>query len=74
MDQEGTCTTWFTLSAADDNWLDSKRYIYGDREMPVFATESQKSLWRRNLVRKNLCTVDTYFTDRVNAFIKTFFG
>ena len=52
MEQEGMCTTWFTLSAVDNHWLDLNKIIYGDREMPVFANESEKLKWRRNLVRK----------------------
>ena len=72
MEQEGMCTTWFTLSAADNHWLDLNKIIYGDREIPVFATEAEKSAWRRNLVRNNPHIVDACFSDRVHDFIKTF--
>ena len=29
MDQEGICTMWFTLSAADKHWVDLDRLLHG---------------------------------------------
>ena len=29
MDQEGICTMWFTLSSADNHWVDLHRLLYG---------------------------------------------
>ena len=68
-EQEGIRATWFTLSAVDDHWLNLNKIIHRVREMPVLATESEKPMWRRNLVRENLHVVDACFTDRVNDFV-----
>ena len=43
IEQEGMPTSWFTLSAADNHWLDIIRIIYGDRIMPQFNTEHEKA-------------------------------
>ena len=66
------CITWFILSAADNYWLDLNKIIHGDREIPVYATEAEKSAWYRNFIRNNPHIVDTYFRNRVHDFIKTF--
>ena len=29
MDQEEICTMWFTISEADNNWVDLHRLLYG---------------------------------------------
>ena len=41
--QEGLCTTWFTLLAADNYWLDLNQIIHGDRPLPEFASELEKA-------------------------------
>ena len=72
IEQEGICTTWFTFSAADNHWLDLNKIIYRDRPLPVFHAEKEKCKWRRKLIRNNPHIVDSYFYDRVKAFINTF--
>ena len=42
MEQEGVRTTWFALSEAGNHWLGLNKIIHGDREMLVFASESEK--------------------------------
>ena len=70
--QEGLCTTWFTLSAANNYWLDLNRIIHSNRPLPEFANELKKAKQRCKLVCENLYIVDSYFIDRVRAFIKIF--
>ena len=52
IEKEGACEAWLALPVADDCWLDLSKIICGDRNMPVLSTESEKSTWRRNLVKK----------------------
>ena len=44
MEQEGMCTMWFTLSAADNHWIDLFCLIHvEDEPLPIFANEKQKN-------------------------------
>ena len=74
MDQEGMCTTWFTLSAADNHWNDLSRIACGDSPIPNFSTEKDKAKWQRKLVRNNPHLVDACFCDRAKYFLNTFFS
>ena len=40
--QEGLCTIWFTLSVADNHWLDLNRIIHGNRPLPNFSNKKAK--------------------------------
>ena len=74
MEQEGMCSMWFTLSAADNHWLDLHQLIYGNTTLPRFDTELLSAQWKRKLVRENQHIVDAYFYDRVKMLLATFFG
>ena len=71
MEQSGMCTIWFTLSAADNHWLDLSRLFGGD-SFPVNGTEHVKEKWRRKSVRENQHIVDAFFNSRVEAFVEAF--
>ena len=72
IEQEGMRTIWFTLSAADNHWLDLSKLIRGEKPIPTFENEFEKAKWRRKLVRDNPHIVDAYFTNRVKELLMTF--
>jgi hypothetical protein len=71
MEQAGMCTIWFTLSAADNHWVDLSQ-LFGNDSFPVDGNERQKEKWRRKAVRENQHIVDAFFNERVESFAKAF--
>ena len=73
-DQEGMPTFWFTLSAADNHWLDLHKIMDPSIETRVFLNEKDKLKWKRKLVRNNPHIVDAFFQMRVKLMLQTYFG
>lgn len=71
MEQEGTATSWFSFSAADNHWADLHQLLHNDTESP---DELEKAKARRKMVRDNPHIVDEFFNERVNQLFKTLFG
>ena len=75
IDAKGMPTMWFTLSAADNHWVDLHKCMYGsDRPLPNLANELAKVKWRRKMTRENPHIVDAYFMKRVQALLDTYYG
>jgi len=72
MEQEGMCTWWYTLSAADNHWYDLHRIINGDMPVPTFSNEKEKFQHRQKMVLKNQHIVDAYFCERLQFLMKSF--
>ena len=65
-------TLWFTLSAADNHWIDLFKTLHGT--VPHFENPQDFVKWKRKQVRDNPHFVDSYFYDRVKVALESFFG
>jgi len=68
IEQKGPATLWFTLSFAESYWKDMLN-LYGP--VPAGANAS-KYYYQKRL--KHPALLDEYFTIRVKAFVKAFYG
>ena len=75
MDQEGMCTMWFTLSAADNHWVDLHRLLYGKGAyLPDISDPIKNVRWKNKMCQKFPHIVDTYFCKRVDFIMETIFS
>ena len=74
MQQKWMCTMWFTLSAADNQWINFHRLIFENEEFPIFDDVMEEARYKRKLALQYPHIVDAYFYKRVKIFIKSCFG
>ena len=75
MDQEGICTMWFTLSAADNHWVDLHRLLYGRGScIPNLNDPIKNVRWKNRMCQKFPHIVDTYFCKRLDFIMETIFS
>ena len=75
IDSKGMPTMWFTLSAADNHWIDLQQLMYGrDIGYPDMDDEEAKAKWRRKMTRENPHIVDAYFMKRTKLLLETYYG
>eukprot|EP00978_Attheya_sp_CCMP212_P025564 scaffold82462_cov32-Attheya_sp.AAC.2 len=73
IDAKGMPTMWFTLSAADNHWVDLHNLIFGrDIGYPDLNNEEAKAKWRNKMTRENHPhIVDAYFMKRTQILLET---
>ena len=49
LDQEDPCTIWYTLSAADNHWIDLHKLLYGNKPLPKNADPVKNVRWERSM-------------------------
>ena len=74
MDQEGLCTMWFTLSTADNHWVDLHRLLYGKMALLPYLNDTVKNIrWKNKICQKFPHIVDTYFCKRADLIMDKIF-
>ena len=78
-EQHGLCTTWFTLSMADNHWHDMHEMLNCNkvgRPIPfwTFSTIDAENKQKRKIVRNNPHLVDAFFYERVETLFKEVFA
>ena len=75
MDQEGVCTMWYTLSAADNHWVDLHKLLYGRNSYLPDLTDAKAVIkWKNKMCQKFPHIVDTFFCKRADILMNTIFS
>ena len=74
MNQEDSCTICYTLSTAENHWVDIHRMLYGKRPLPNISYLIKNVRWKRNTKCRFLHIVDTFFYKRVKNLFATIFA
>ena len=74
MDQEDPCTIWYTLSAADNHWIDLHKLLYGNKPLPEILNPVENVRWKRSMTCRFPHIVDTFFCKQVQNLFDTIFA
>ena len=72
--QKDPCKIWYTLSAADNHWIDLHKLLYGNKPLPDISGPVKNVQWKRSMACRFSHIVDTFFCKQVENLFNTIFS